>query len=55
MSLVHLSQEELNKLRPEQVVNHYANELGRMYVERTAGPFSFTGLLNEFHIVIARM
>lgn len=55
MSLVNLSQEQLSKMRPEQVLHHYAQELGRIYTERTAGPATFTGVLYEFHMVIARI
>lgn len=55
MSLISLSQEELNKLRPEQVLHHYAQQLGKIYTERTAGPATFTGVLYEFHMVIARL
>lgn len=32
----------------DAIIKHWANQVGRVYTERTAGGYTFSGMLSEF-------
>lgn len=44
-----------DKPTPDQVTRHYACVLGQIYCDRTAGHFTFTGVLAEYNMMMARV
>lgn len=43
-----------SQMTHSQVVEWFANRMGHIYTTRTAGDFTFTGVLFEFHWAMAQ-
>jgi hypothetical protein len=44
-----------DKPTPDQVLRHYSCVLADIYVNKTAGHFTFSGVLAEFNMMMAKV
>lgn len=44
-----------DKPTPDQILRHYSVVLADIYNQRTAGHFTFSGVLAEFNMMMARV
>lgn len=43
------------KPTPDQVTQHFAHHLRNIYNERTAGDYTFTGVLYQYNMMMAKV
>jgi hypothetical protein len=44
-----------DKPTPDQVTQHFAHHLHNIYKERTAGDYTFTGVLYQYSMMMAKV